>query len=154
VFTKTYTITLAQMQAIEATSHTFDLWTLSEHEAIMWCWMENTGAAFSGGGVGGVYVEVGRSGDTDGLYVQRELTDAGKIEDDNANHGADLGAYAEMGDAGGPNDSTTYYGDEEDLVAVVTSTSANMSGLTAGGPIYIHLLVVRVDTTQTIAAAP
>jgi len=154
VITKTYSITLAQLQAQASTTHTFDLWTMDADEAILWCWMENAGAAFSGGGVGGVYVELGRSGDVDGLYIQREMTDAGKIEDDSANHGTDLGAYAEMGDAGAGHDGSTYYDDEYDIVAKVTSTSANMDGLTAGGPLHLHFLVVRVDSTQIAAATP
>jgi len=154
VINKSFEITLAQLQAIGSTQHTFDLWTMDPSEGILWCWMENSGAAFSGGSVSGVYVMVGKAADPQSLYIQRELTDAGKCEDDNSNHGGALVAYAEMGDAGGPNDATTYYGQSLDIVAQVNSTGADMSDLTAGGPIYVHFILIRVDDTQLVAATP
>jgi len=153
IITRTYEITLAQLQAITGTTNTWALFTLGANEGIRWVWMENSGVAFTGATL---YVEVGRSGDTDSLYVQRNLTASGKVEDDNANAGADRGAYREMGDSNATaesiGDGAVYYGAEQAIKCLTTTTGGNHDDLLGGGPIYIHVEIVRVSVADVVAA--
>jgi len=150
IYTRTFEITLAQLQAVGATStHTWSLMQLGPHEAIRWVWAENTGAAFTG--VGGLYIELGRSGSAGTLYGSTNIAGSSALLDDNSSHGADFGIFKGMGEkktGTGGGDGTTYYGQEEDIECVTMTTSGNHDDLLGGGPLYFHLEIVRVDTTQ------
>ena len=162
ILTRTFEITRAQMVAKGATNTgTFSLFTMDANEAIRWAWVENAGSVNLAGSDTPTWigVNVGRSGDTNSILNGSgsvNLINAGSVCDDNAIHGADFQGYGEMGDKGDPNDATTYYGEEEALKAVVTIEAPGgkqLGNLTAGGPFYVHIETVRVDTTQVEASS-
>lgn len=155
IYTRTFEIEVADLTGKGAvTTATHTLFTLGANEGVRWVWMENTGIAVAGGP--GLYLSIGKSSDLDSLYIQRDMGGANHIEDDNANHGVDLGAYAELGDAdyGSPTqDATVYYGDSEILKVESTTTSGNHNAITGGGSWYVHVEIVRVDTSQVEAVS-
>jgi hypothetical protein len=157
VITRTFQITRAQMVAKGAVATaTFSLFTLDENEGIRWAWVENAGSVNLAGSDTPTWigVNVGRSGDTDSILAGSgsvNLINAGSVMDDNGVHGGDFQSTGEMGDKGDPNDATTYYGEEEAMKAVVTIEAPGgkqLGNLTAGGPFYVHIETVRVDTSQ------
>jgi len=155
LYTRTFEIEVSDLTGKGAvTTATHTLFTLGANEGVRWVWMENTGSAVAGGP--NLYLSIGKTGDLDSLYIQRDMSGANHIEDDNANHGTDLGAYAELGDAdyGSPTqDATVYYGDSETLKVESTTTSGNHNAITGGGSWYIHVEIVRVDTSQVEAVS-
>jgi len=154
ILTRTFKLRAADITGKGAvTTATHTLLTLGANEAIRWAWMENAGAAASGVSL---YLSIGRSGDLDSLYIQRDMTASGAIEADNDNHGTDLGAYKALGESntGSPKrDAEIYYGDEEVIKVESTTTGGNHDDLSAGGDWYIHLEIVRVDTAQLEAVS-
>jgi len=153
---RTWQVTLAQMQAkLTATNATWTMLTLAADEFLAWGWMENRGVTFtSSGALTGVYPEVGRSASPGTLIVQTNVITGGTVIDDNSQHGADFVSSAVMGNKfntqGG--DWTTYYKKSYTINVKITLTGGSqMQQLTAGGPIYIHLLLGKVDTTQVEA---
>lgn len=156
--TRTFEISLAALQAKGAvTNATFTLTAMDARDMVIWAWYQNAGTTFtSSGTVSGVYASIGRTADPDSIYIERDIKAAYTVEDNNDNHGLEFPAYAEMGDkfyAAQGGDASTYYGKSYTIVCKVTLTGGStMAQLTGGGPIYLNVVMTRVDTTQLEAA--
>lgn len=151
---RSFSLSLAQMQAKGgATNATWTMLTLNTNEFLQWGWMENAGATCTSSvALTGVWTEVGRAASPGTLIIQTDLITAGTVTDDNSRHGADFVDSAVMGNkltASYGGDATTYFHKSQTInVKVTLSGGSTMAQLTACGPLYFHLQIGKVDTTQ------
>jgi len=146
IYTRTFQLTQAQIAAKGAvTTANWSMFTLAANEGVRWIWFR-TLSSFTGGP--NVYINVGWTGTTGGLYAQTAMTSAGNY-DDNAQHANDsLGSYDEMGDAGAQYDATALMGAGHAIKVYSQTTSGNHDAVTGGGPLYINVEIVRYDASQ------
>lgn len=154
IYTRTFTVTSAQLVAkggIKTSS--FALFTLAANEGIRWAWT-STPTAFVGSGSNNTYVKVGWTAQNGGLLTQVQVDILNAINDDAGDHSAfGFGVDKAMGDAASGSqarDGVPLMGTSKPIVAYM-ETSANHDTLSAG-LLYIHIEIVRYDTTQVEAS--
>ena len=147
-YTRTFSLsgaTLASKGAV--TSSIFDMFTMGANEAIRWFWME-TVTAFTGGP--SLYLNCGWTGQTGGIYGNKEVTSLGVV-DDNTDHsdyglgnGRDMGGSKTLSQA---NDGVPLMGTGTALKLYSLSTGGNHAAFT-GGLVYCNFEIVRYDAAQ------